>query len=209
MSLNLSVEQVLTTTRAVRNRLDVSRKVPRDLIETCLEMALQAPNGSNQNVWRWLVVDDPAAIKKVAGVYKAVVQEVSQSLRAKNVGVPGEEKIIESSLGFLDKVDQVPAFLIPLMAGRTEGKPVAAQAAMWGSIIQAVWSFCLAAREHGLGTAWTTAGLLREKEIADILGIPFDRYTQVGLLPIGYTIGTDFKKAWRKPVSEVLTYNKF
>jgi nitroreductase len=117
--------------------------------------------------------------------------------------------VIESSLDFLNTAAQVPAYLIPLMAGRPEGKPVAAQAAMWGSILQAVWSFCLACREHGIGTAWTTASLMQEQKIADILGIPFDKYTQVGLFPVAYTQGTDFKKAWRKPVSEVLSYNKF
>ena len=72
-----------------------------------------------------------------------------------------------------------------------------------GSIIQATWSFFLALRERGLGSVWMSVGIRREREVAEILGIPFDRYTQIGRFPIAYTIGTDFKKAWRKPVSEV------
>ena len=109
----------------------------------------------------------------------------------------------------VDKLDRVPAMLIPLLEGRLEGKGVVEQASMWGSIVQSVWSFFLALRERGMGSAWTTMTLIREKEIADLLGIPYDRYTQVGLFPIAYTVGTDFKKAWRKPLSQVLSYNRF
>jgi nitroreductase len=209
MKLNLSVDEVLTTTRAVRKRLDLSKPVPRAVIEGCLELALQAPNGSNQNVWRWVVVDDRRKVAQIGGEYKAIIEEYSKGLTTRNVGVPGEEKVIESAMSLVGNIDKVPAMLIPLMPGRTDGKTVAEQAAMWGSIIQAVWSFFLALRERGLGSVWTTVALRREKEIAEILGIPFDKYTQVGLFPIAYTIGTDFKKAWRKPVSEVLSYNKF
>ena len=209
VKLNLSVDQVLTTTRAVRKRLDVSRPVPRDLIDECLELALQAPNGINQNAWRWIVVDDPALIAKIADHYKAVVAEHSKGLTSKNVGVPGEAKILESAMSLLNIIGKVPAMLIPLMPGRPEGKSAPEQSAMWGSIIQATWSFFLALRERGIGSVWMSAGIRREREVAALLGIPFDEYTQIGWFPIAYTIGTDFKKAWRKPVSEVRTFNKF
>jgi nitroreductase len=95
------------------------------------------------------------------------------------------------------------------MPGRVEGKGVVDQASMWGSIVQAVWSFMLALRSRGLGSIWATVTSRREREIAELLGIPYDRYTQVGFFPVAYTIGTDFRRAWRKPVSEVLTYNRF
>jgi nitroreductase len=116
---------------------------------------------------------------------------------------------MDSAMTLLRVMDRVPAMLVPLMPGRVEGKNASDQAVMWGSIVQAVWSFCLALRERGLGSAWTTVTLEREKEMADLLAIPFEQYTQVGLFPIAYTLGTDFKRAWRKPVSEVLSYNKF
>jgi nitroreductase len=209
MKLNLSVDEVLTTTRAVRKRLDVSRRVSRAVIDECLELALQAPNGINQNRWRWIVVDDPATIEKIAAHYKAVVAEYSKGLISKNTGVPGEEKILDSAMSLLNIIDKVPAMLIPLMPGRPEGKSVPEQGAMWGSIIQATWSFFLALRERGLGSVWMSAGIRREREVAELLGIPFDEYTQIGWFPIAYTIGTDFKKAWRKPVSEVRSFNKF
>jgi nitroreductase len=209
MKLNLSVDEVLTTTRTVRKRLDLSKPVPRPVIEECLELALQAPNGSNLNVWRWIVVDDPTTIAAIARVYKAGLEVYAKDHYRANSGVPDEAKLMDSAMTLLRVMDRVPAMLIPLMPGRVEGKNASDQAVMWGSIVQAVWSFCLALRERGLGSAWTTVTLERENDMADILGIPFEQYTQVGLFPIAYTLGTDFKRAWRKPVSEVLSYNKF
>lgn len=211
--LALSVDEVLTTTRAVRKRLDISRPVPRAVLEECLELALQAPNGSNRNQWRWIIVDDPAMIAKLAQEYRAAMGVLWDGQKrgdpSVTAGVPREDKLLDSAYALAEKLDKVPAILIPLMPGRPEGKSAGEQSVMWGSIIQAVWSFSLALRDRGLGSAWTTVTFRREKEIADLLGIPFTEYTQVGLFPIAYTIGTDFKKAWRKPVSEVLAYNGF
>jgi nitroreductase len=209
MKLNLSVDEVLTTTRTVRKRLDLSKPVPRAIIEECLDLALQAPNGSNLNVWRWIVVDDPAMIAAIAGIYKSGLEVYAKDHYTGNLGIPDEDKLMDSAMTLLRVMDRVPAMLVPLMPGRVEGKNASEQAVMWGSIVQAVWSFCLALRERGLGSAWTTVTLEREQEMADVLGIPFEQYTQVGLFPVAYTLGTDFKRAWRKPVSEVLSYNKF
>lgn len=213
MTLDLSIDEVLTTTRAVRKRLDVDRPVPRAVIEECLELALQAPNGSNRNDWRWLVVDDPVLIARLAEEYRAAMgslHNVDQpSVRLPSGETPREDKLLESAFALAAKLDRMPALLIPLMPGRPDGKGVVDQAAMWGSIVQAVWSFFLALRSRGLGSVWATVTTRREREIAALLGIPFDDYTQVGMFPIAYTIGTDFKRAWRKPVSEVLNYNRF
>ena len=209
MKLNLSVDEVLATTRTVRKRLDLSKPVSRAIIEECLELALQAPNGSNLNVWRWIVVDDRATIAAIAGLYKAGLETYAKDHYSANAGVPDEGKLMDSAMTLLRVMDRVPALLVPLMPGRVEGKSASDQAVMWGSIVQAVWSFCLALRERGLGSAWTTVTLEREQDMADVLGIPFEQYTQVGLFPVAYTLGTDFKRAWRKPVSEVLSYNKF
>jgi nitroreductase len=213
MTLDLSIDEVLTTTRAVRKRLDVNRPVPRAVIEECLELALQAPNGSNRNDWRWLVVDDPALIARLAEEYRAAMGSLHSgdqpSVRLPIGEAPREDKLLESAFALAEKLDRMPALLIPLMPGRPDGKGVVDQAAMWGSIVQAVWSFFLALRSRGLGSVWATVATRREREIAAVLGIPYDDYTQVGMFPIAYTIGTDFKRAWRKPVSEVLDYNRF
>jgi len=213
MKLGLSVDEVLTTTRAVRKRLDVTKPVPREVLEECLELALQAPNGSNRNTWRWIIVDDPKLVAKLAHEYKAAMGLLnSGAMPTPNPlgsGIPREDKILDSAYALAEKLDKMPAILIPLMPGRPDGKSVVEQASMWGSIVQAVWSFMLALRERGLGSIWATVSTRREKEIAELLGIPYEEYTQVGFFPVAYTIGTDFKKAWRKPVSEVLSYNGF
>jgi len=212
MNLNLTVDEVLSTTRAVRRRLDVTQPVPRAVLEECLELAMQAPNGTNRNEWRWIVVDDREMVAKLAAEYNAAMGAYQQGpgdSAALTDGVPGEDRIVASAYALAEKLHQMPAILIPLMPGRSDGKPLSEQSPMWGSILPAVWSFLLALRERGLGSAWTTVASRRERQIAELLGIPRDRYTQVGMFPIAYTIGVNFKKAYRKPVSEVLTYNTF
>jgi nitroreductase len=210
--LNLSVDDVLTTTRAVRRRLDLTRPVPRALIEECLELALQAPNGTNRNDWRWIVVDDRATVRALAAEYRTAVELLQVGTMPSPrylTGAEGEDRMVAAAQEFHEKLDDVPAFLLPLMTGSVEGRSAFEQAAMWGSIVQAAWSFMLALRERGLGSLWATVSLRREAEIFDLLGVPQGAYTLIGTFPIAYTIGTDFKRAPRKPVSEVLTYNRF
>lgn len=211
--LDLTLDEVLTTTRAVRKRLDVTRPVPRAVIEECLDLALQAPNGSNRNGWRWILIDDPDTIAKLAAEYRAAMGLLNSgampSPNPLDISVKGEDKVLESALALAEKLDRMPAILIPLMPGRPDGKGVVDQASMWGSIVQAAWSFMLALRSRGLGSTWATVTSRREREIAALLGIPHEDYTQVGFFPIAYTIGTDFKRAYRKPVADVLSYNAF
>ena len=217
MKLNLSADELLTTTRAVRRRLDTSRPVSRALIEECLEVAMQAPNGSNLNKWRWVIVDDPAKIRRLADEYAGAMKMAhggegsvpAQAFLDAGKGIPGYDKVLQTGFELVEKLRSVPAILVPLIGGRPETQAFATQAAMWASVIPAVWSFMLALRERGLGSCWTTVALLREQQIAEILGIPQEKYAQVGMFPIAYTVGTDFRKAWRKPVSEVLSYNEF
>jgi len=213
--LDLTPDQLLTTTRTVRKRLDYARPVERKTIEDCLEIAFQAPNGSNMNNWYWIVVDDPATVREVARIYNegldAFIETLGGAVGDDYMGatVPRYELIGESTQHLRDHIHESPALLLPLMGGRTEGANVFFQASGWGSILQAVWSFMLALRARGLGSAWTTGHLYREEAMAELLGIPFDRFTQVGLFPIAYTIGTDFRPAYRKPVADVVGWNRF
>ena len=196
-------DEVLTTTRTVRKRLDFDKPVERALIEECLEIAFQAPNGSNMNNWHWVVVDDPATVREVARIYNegldAYIATLGDAVGENYMGsvIPRYEKLSESTQYLRDHIHESPALLLPLMGGRTDGANIFFQASTWGSIVQAIWSFMLALRARGLGSAWTTGHLFREQEMAELLGIPFDRYTQTGLFPIAYTVGTDFRKAWR------------
>jgi nitroreductase len=210
--LELDPDALLTTTRTVRKRLDFERAVSRSLIEECLEIAFQAPNGGNMNAWRWIVIDDRGLIERAAEIYNAGLDDYIAGLGEggyPGASVPGADGIESSTRYLRENFHRSPALLLPLFAGRTEGADVFVQASLWGSIIQAVWSFMLALRARGLGSAWTTGHLYREREMAELLAIPADRFTQVGLFPIAYTIGTDFKRAWRRPVSEVVGWNGF
>lgn len=213
--LNLSADELLTTTRSVRKRLDFDKPVSRQIVEQCLEIALQAPNGSNMNTWRWVLVDDPDVIAQMAALYCAGIDDFIATL-GENVGddyagsdIPGFAAIDQSVDHLRQNMQRSPALLLPLMAGRVERGNSFSRGSAYGSIIQATWSFFLALRERGLGSAWTTAHLWREKEMAQLLDIPYEAYTQIGLFPIAYTVGTQFKPAYRKPVSEVASWNRF
>jgi nitroreductase len=214
--LSLTNDELLTTTRAVRKRLDYERPVNREVIEECLSIAVQAPNGGNLNSWRWIVVQDRATLSTMADLYRKGMDDYIATFGKagySGAGVEGADKITTSTYHLRDNFHRLPAVLVPIVAGRTDGEGQSAnvfyQASTWGSVIQGVWSFMLALRSRGLGSAWTTAHLWRERELAQVLGIPYDKYMQVGLFPIAYTIGTDFKPAKRKPLDEVIRWERF
>lgn len=213
--LNLSADDLLSTTRSVRKRLDLERPVARETVEECLELAFQAPNGSNMNTWRWIVVDDRDLVAQMADIYRGGIDDFVATLGGKvgenyaGASVPGFAAIDQSVDHLRQNMHRVPALLLPLMAGRVEGGNAFSQGSAYGSIIQATWSFFLALRERGMGSAWTTAHLWREKEMAELLGVPYEHYTQIGLFPIAYTMGTDFRPAYRKAFAEVASWNGF
>lgn len=214
--LELTPDELLTTTRTVRKRLDFDRPVERGLVEECLEIALQAPNGGNLNGWRWIAIDDSGLIGRVAEIYNGGLDDYIATFGEAGypgAHVPGADRIASSTQHLRENFHRCPVLLVPLVAGRTDGAGPAAnvfyQASQWGSVLQAVWSFMLALRARGLGSAWTTGHLWREMELAELLGIPHEIYMQTGLFPVAYTLGTDFKPATRKPVREVLAWNRF
>ena len=222
--LDLTNDQLLSTTRAVRKRLDMDREVPLDVLDECLEMAIQAPSGSNAQGWQFVLVTDREKIEAIGGYYKQaydVYKTMPISIHHLNQDT-GDSTLSDSqvrsasSADFLgDNMGRVPAMMIPCIAGRSDqplppGMPAGvAHTGVLGSIIPACWSFMLAARARGLGTSWTTAHLFHERAVADLLGIPYDDYQQVALIPVAYTIGTDFKPAYRAPASTVTHVNKW
>ena len=214
--LELTPDELLTTTRSVRKRLDFDRPVERSVVEECLAIAVQAPNGGNMNNWRWLAIDDRGLIERIAEIYNRGLDDYIATFgEGGYVGaqVSGADRIESSTQHLRDHFHRCPLLMLPLVAGRTDGVSemgnVFYQASQWGSVLQAVWSFMLALRARGLGSAWTTGHLWREKELADLLGIPHQVYMQTGLFPVAYTLGTDFKPAHRKGVDEVLAWNQF
>ncbi|CAA0125083.1 5,6-dimethylbenzimidazole synthase [Halioglobus japonicus] len=213
--LQLSADEVLTTTRAVRKRLDFDTPVEMSVLRECLEIALQAPSGSNSQGWHFVLVTDPAKKAAIAELYlKAFddyeagpAQPTKQHLDDPSMA-PTQARVLSSARYLADNLAKVPAMLIPCCAGRpdTEGLPHGVVASIYGSILPAVWNFMLAARERGLGTCWTSLHLSYESEIAALLNIP-DDVAQVALIPIAYTKGTDFKPAPRKDLDNVLHTN--
>ena len=214
MRLNLSADELLTTTRAVRKRLDLTRPVPRELLLECAEIAFQAPTGSNMQSWHFVFVDDPEKKAALAELYGKGFDPYAASAGATypegDPRAASQPKVRESSRYLREHFHEVPVMLVPCSFGRLPADaPNAMHAGYWGSILPAVWSFMLAARERGLGTAWTTLHLPYEREAAEVLGIPYDKITQAGLIPVAYTIGTDFKPAPRVDASTVVHWNEW
>jgi len=208
MHVELTPEELLTTTRSVRKRLDLSRPVEREVLEECLSLALQAPTGSNRQGWHWLFVTDADKRAAVAEHYgrnfDAYAASPSPSYEEGDVRADRGDAVRDSATFLRRHLHEVPVFLIPLLEGRIDGADAFIQASYWGSILPAAWSYMLALRARGLGSSWTTLHLPSEREVAEILGIPFDRYTQAGLFPIAYTVGTEFKPGTRLPQEEIV-----
>jgi nitroreductase len=223
----MSALEVLTTTRSVRKRLELGRPVPRELIERCVELALQAPSSSNSQVACFIAVDDPGRRAALAELYRRAWSIYEQkpsfvgSVRFEDAARQDQQDRVTDSAHYLaEHVHTVPVLVIPCINlgsetgqrlvqsgfGRDKLMPIGLQATAWGSVLPAAWSFMLAARAHGLGSAWTGLHLYFEREAAEILEVPFDQIVQAAMLPVAYTSGR-FKKAPRAPVSEVLHWN--
>jgi len=207
MTLNLSVDDLLTTTRSVRKRLDFSKPVPREVLMECLELALQAPTGSNAQGWQWVFVEDPGKKKVLADIYRANATPYLDLPKPERGDIRDDQiGAVMSSAKYLNEhLEDAPVMMIPCLEGRPDGAPAGMSASYWGSLLPAVWSFMLALRSRGLGSAWTTLHLIGdgEKQAAELLGIPFDQYAQGGLFPIAYTKGTDFRPAKRLPAEQL------
>jgi nitroreductase len=200
-----SVDELLSTTRAVRKRLDLSRPVEREVILECLRLAVQAPTGGDSQDWRWVVVTDAAKRAAIAEIYNSVGAEYL-ARKANTAKEPQARRVYESATALTSTLADVPVYVIPCIERRMEDLPLVAAASAWGSILPAAWSFLLALRSRGLGSVWTTLHLAKEREVAELLGIP-DTVTQVALFPVAYTIGTDFKPANRPPVENITSWN--
>lgn len=202
-------DELLATTRAVRKRLDFDRPVPRAVINECLELAVQAPTGGNAQGWRWLVVEDADKRRALADIYResGAAYLAAAGKKAADRGDHQTARVYDSAMFLVDNMHRAPVHVIPCVQGRpADGTPPVHLAGYFGSIFPAVWSFQLALRARGLGSVLTTMHLIQEQKAAELLGVPAN-VLQVGLLPIGYTKGTDFKRAKRPPVSSITHWN--
>lgn len=209
MRLNLSADEVLATTRSVRKRLDFERPVEREVVMECLELALQAPTGSNTQGWQWVFVEDQDKKNALAEIYRTRFEMYRNMPRAQyddgDTRADRMDAVVDSASYLSDHFEKSPIMMIPCIQGRVDSAAgTAGGAGLWGSLLPAVWSMMLALRERSIGSAWTTIHLIGdgEEKAAELLGIP-DGYTQAGLFPIAYTKGTDFKPAKRLPAADL------
>jgi len=195
-----AVDKALTTTRAVRRRLDLTKPVDNQIIYDCIDIAEQAPSGGNQGSRRWVVVRDPAIKARVAELYMATGGEFMISARDRIAGTGHpQERVMESAAHLAEHLSEVPAIIIPTIVGVHDGS---GRPGLFDSVIQSVWSLCVALRARGLGTAWTTAILGKREELREVLGVP-DSNTQIAMIPVAWYTGDDFKQAPRYPAREI------
>jgi nitroreductase len=203
----VQTDQLLTTTRSVRRRLDLERPVSREVVLDCVRLSMQAPTASNGQGWRWVVVDDPETRRALGDLYRRMADQHLQRYE-----VPGAttqtERVLSSARYLAEIIADVPVLVIPCIEGRLAHTAPVLAASFYGSIFPAVWSFQLALRSRGLGTTVTTLHLAEEREAAEILGIP-ETVTQVALLPVAYTTGEDFQPAARPPVEAITYWNRW
>jgi len=200
-----TVDKVLSTTRSVRRRLDFSRHVPREVILECIRLSQQAPTGSNQQTWRWLVVTDEAKRRRLGQIYARGREAIMASKETTVGGGRQTQRAYDGALWLAERIGEAPALVIPCAIGRPPAQFVPVMnSTIYGSVLPAVWSFQLALRSRGLGSCFTTVHLMWEDEVRRLFGMPED-VLQVAMLPVAYTIGTDFKPA-RRPPAESITY---
>jgi len=205
----------LTSTRSVRRRLDFSRPVDPAVIKRCIAIALQSPTGSNIQGWHFIVVTDAAKRRGLGELYSKAFEMYRNAPPSVRSPIPETDprfaqtqRIIDSASYLADRLHEAPVLVVACIEGRVENAGVLAQASLYGSILPAVWSFMLALRARGLGSAWTTLHLMFEREAAALLHIP-DSVTQVALLPVAAFTGTDFKPAKRLPPEDRTHWNEW
>ncbi|GAA4534178.1 nitroreductase family protein [Mycobacterium paraffinicum] len=202
-----TVDELLTTTRSVRKRLDLDRPVGREVILECIRLAMQAPTASNAQDWRWLVITDAGKRAAIGEIYRSIGAEYL-AYATKQASDPQTQRVYAGALTLTDTLGKVPVHVIPCLANRIDNSTLLTAASAWASIIPAGWSFLLALRSRGLGSVWTTMHLAKEREVAQLLGIP-DTVTQAALFPVAYTIGTDFRPATRPPAETVTFWDSW
>jgi len=200
-------DELLSTTRAVRRRLDLDRPVERAVLLDCLRLSQQAPTASNTQHWRWVVVTDEDKRAALGEIYRRGKPFLAQGRGAISADEAQTHRVYDSAEWLMENIHRVPALVIPCLEGRVpQDSHPGMQAATYGSIFPAIWSFQLALRSRDLGSALTTIHLYFADDAAELLGIPED-VMQIALLPVAYTIRTDFKRAQRPPVEDIVHFD--
>jgi nitroreductase len=217
-----AVDHLLTTTRSVRKRLDLSRPLEPQVLERCIEIAMQAPTALYGQTWHFVVVTDSAIKQGIAEIYRRVTSEYRSGAAVPDrylrqlhfikdpadARFGSQQRMYAASAHLIAHLHEVPVLVIPCVEGRMENDGLAAQASMYGSILPATWSLMLALRARGIGSAWTTLHLVYEREVGKLVGIP-DTITQAALLPIAYFTGAEFRPAKRLPARDRIYWDQW
>ena len=209
-----TTDHLLTTTRSVRKRLDFSKPVDVAVIQRCLEIAFQAPTGSNAQGWHFVVVTDTEKRRGLAELYRKAFElyatnpDIRPTFSEDDVRTKQLPRVVDSAMYLAEHMHEAPVLVIPCIEGRVENAGTLAQASVYGSILPAAWSFMLALRTRGLATAWTTLHIMFEQDAAKILGLP-EHVTQTALFPVAHHTGTDFKPARRIPAAQLVHWNSW
>jgi nitroreductase len=214
-TLPLTPDELLSTTRAVRKRLDFSKPVSDDVVRECVSLAMQSPSGSNSMTMQFVVVRDEAKRKALGEIYRQCYTIYSQmdgvyigSIDKGDEGSNAQQQRSASSADYLGQhMGDAPVLILPCIAGRADGQPGMVGASMMANVMPAMWSLMLAARARGLGTCWTSVHLMMEQQAAEIVGIPFESVQQICLSPLAYTTGTDFKPAARPTADSIIHWD--
>ena len=213
-SPELTPDELLTTTRGVRKRLDLARKVETEVIRECVQAAQQAPTGMNFQRWRFVVVTDKDKREALAELYRRGWAMFEEGPGASPDLFPDDprraaqhRRELDASRYLAEHLHEVPVHLVPCIIGRETSFKAFPTQVNWASLYPAVWSYMLAARARGLGTCITSLHLIYEREAAELLGIPYEEVAQGALIPTAYAIGTEFKSAQRVPLDSVLYHD--
>jgi nitroreductase len=209
--IEMTTDTLLSTTRSVRKRLDLSRDVPLGLVRECLEIALQAPTSANRQHWSFIVIVDAEQKRRVAEIYKrqwdwlaSTTYSVGGRFADDPTRAPQQARAADSGAYLADHLAEVPVLVLPCIEVEGDGQFTPSnQADTWGSIMPAAWSYMLAARTRGLGTAWTSLSTSAEPDIRAVIGYP-DNVYHAALIPTAYYTGETFKPGKRQPLDDVL-----
>jgi nitroreductase len=207
-----TTDHLLTTTRSVRKRLDFAKPVDLAVVGRCIEIAFQAPTGSNAQGWSFVVVTDAGKRRGLADLYRKAFElyannpDLRPTFSDDDLRMKQLPRVVDSAMHLAEHMHEAPVLVIPCIEGRVENAGTLAQASVYGSILPAAWSFMLALRTRGLATAWTTLHIMFEQDAAKLLGLP-EHVTQTALFPVAHYTGTDFKPAKRIPAAQLVHWN--
>lgn len=192
-----TVDEVLSTARSVRRKLDFDRPVPREVLYDCINVAVQAPTGIIGENWRFLVVDEAAQKQAVAQLYNEVLVDIFKTR---------DMPMKPTHQALMDRLHEIPAMIFVCAEGEPVDDSLSSNVAYYGSILPAAWSLMLSLRARGIGATWTSLLSSKQAEVAQILGIPAG-VVQTVMLPVGYTKGAVLKRADRLPAEQVTFWN--